>query len=127
MFLSDPSLYGLNLPYRDITAQTPFFPNMFGPKDIYGLKEIGLQTPFVPGLWNLPVQAPMGFFPWQNVQRFVPPMLQTPFQAPFQAPFQTPFHAPPFHAPFTTPWNFGLPFTPYNMVRPFDMVRPFVC
>ena len=61
MFLNDPMLYGVTLPYRDLPLQPP------------------VQS-FLP--WqNIPQNIPQSFLPWQNVPRFIPPFygMQTPY------------------------------------------------
>lgn len=116
MFLHDPHLYGLTLPYKDLWA-----------RELYG------QIPQIPYSYQNPYQVPfrdvnLGCTPfqwqntpfqWQNFQRFTPPFavpptfMNFPVQTPHQYPMNIPFVGSQFPmVPMTPsainqPWNFG--------------------
>lgn len=121
MFLSDPNLYGVTHPYKEIPTPlamgafpqfVPQFPTLtpqfFGPTQ-------GAVNP-----WIRPEQIQAPFF---TPTMFQNPLVREQFHNPFIAP--TMLHNPlvrpePFHNPYLTPTMFQSPF-----VRPEPIQTPF--
>ena len=119
MFLTEPTLYGVNLPQRELSTQ-PQFPFPF-----YGANLPLPQPPYQ----QLPYQQPpYQQLPYQTIpfQRFIPPI---PQQLPPQLPLygfqpyapQLPFNQLPFNQ---LPFN-QLPVPPQIPAYP-QMMAPFV-
>jgi hypothetical protein len=104
MFWSDPNLYGLTLPYKEMTPPMAMSP--WGTFPRYVPPPFGFVPPYV----NV---APPAFTP------FVRPETLTPFVRPeMLSPYLKPEIQPPVaFNPYLTPYHINLPL--YNWIRPF--------
>lgn len=117
MFWSDPNLYGVTHPLREIPTPLTMGP----PIPRFLPQPYGFVPPYftAQGFFPTPLQTPMGFNPYLRQEAFTPFVRPETLAPQFQPPYGQPPYGQPAYGmnPYLQPFNMNVP--PYNWIRPF--------